>query len=96
MGVGVQRYVPAALPPGKSQYPLYGRLGGSQSRSGQVRKISLLPRLSYPSPRLNNNNNNNNNNNGGLICSLKSGNKLFKLQIRPPSLILLLTTSQDR
>jgi hypothetical protein len=28
------------LPPGKTWYPLYRRLGGSQVRSGQVRKIS--------------------------------------------------------
>ena len=31
MGVGGQRHAPAALPPGKTQYPLYRRLGGSQS-----------------------------------------------------------------
>ena len=40
MGVGVQRHAPAALPPGKTRYPLYRRLGGPQGRSGQVRKIS--------------------------------------------------------
>jgi hypothetical protein len=28
------------LPPGKTRYPLYRRLGGPQGRSGQVRKIS--------------------------------------------------------
>jgi hypothetical protein len=28
------------LPPGKTRYPLYRRLGGPQSRSGKVRKIS--------------------------------------------------------
>jgi hypothetical protein len=28
------------LPPGKTRYPLYERLGGPQSRSGEVRKIS--------------------------------------------------------
>jgi hypothetical protein len=28
------------LTPGKTRYPLYRRLGGSQGRSGQVRKIS--------------------------------------------------------
>jgi hypothetical protein len=39
-GVGGQRNAPVALPPGKTRYPLYRRLGGSQSRSGQVRKIS--------------------------------------------------------
>ena len=31
------------LTPGKTQYPLYRRLGGPQGRSGQVRKISLPP-----------------------------------------------------
>ena len=51
------------LPPGKTRYPLYRKLGGPQGRSGQVRKISpptgirsldpparsqLLYRLSYP------------------------------------------------
>ena len=39
-GVGGQRYVPAALPPGKIRYLLYRRLGGPQGRSGRVRKIS--------------------------------------------------------
>jgi hypothetical protein len=33
MGVGGQHHSPAALPPGKARYPLYRRLGGSQSRS---------------------------------------------------------------
>ena len=52
-----------SLPPGKTRYPLYIRLGGPQGRSGQVRKISPPPgfdprtvqhvaqflyRLSYP------------------------------------------------
>jgi hypothetical protein len=52
------------LPPGKTRYPLYRRLGGPKGRSGQVRKISpptgirspdrqarsqSLYRLSYPS-----------------------------------------------
>jgi hypothetical protein len=31
------------LPPGKTRYPLYRRLGGSQGRSGQVRKIFSPP-----------------------------------------------------
>ena len=31
------------LPPGKSQYPLYRRLGGPQVRSGQARKVSPPP-----------------------------------------------------
>ena len=36
-----QRHAPAAFyPPGKTRYPLYRRLGGPQSWSGQVRKIS--------------------------------------------------------
>ena len=43
MWVGGQRHVPAALPLGKTRYPSYRRLGGSQSRSGQVRKISPPP-----------------------------------------------------
>jgi len=34
-----------SLPPGKTRYPLYRRLGGSQDRSGQVRKISPPPGL---------------------------------------------------
>jgi len=41
MEVVGQRHAPAALPPGKTRYPLYRRLGGSHSRFGQVRKISL-------------------------------------------------------
>jgi hypothetical protein len=40
-GVSGQRHVPAVLPPGKTRYPLYRRLGGSKSRSGRIRKISL-------------------------------------------------------
>jgi hypothetical protein len=42
-GVGGKRQAPAALPPRKTRYPLYGRLGGSQGRSGRVRKISPPP-----------------------------------------------------
>jgi len=30
MGVGGQRHAPAALPPGKTRYPLYTKLGGSR------------------------------------------------------------------
>ena len=41
--MGGQRHTLAALPPGKTQYPLYRRLGGRQSRSGRVRKISPSP-----------------------------------------------------
>jgi len=47
MEVGGQRHAPAALPPGKTQYPLYRRLGGPQSWSGQARKISPPPGF-YP------------------------------------------------
>jgi len=41
-GVCGQRHAPAALPPGKTRYPLYRRLGGPKGRSRQVRKISPL------------------------------------------------------
>ena len=43
MGVGSQRYDPAALSPGKNRYTLYRRLGGPQGRSGRVRNISSPP-----------------------------------------------------
>jgi hypothetical protein len=43
MRVGVQRHVPAVLPPGTTRYPLDTRLGGPQGRSGQVRIISPPP-----------------------------------------------------
>jgi len=43
MEVGDQRHVLGALPPGKTRYPLYWRLGKSEGRSGQVRKILLPP-----------------------------------------------------
>jgi hypothetical protein len=61
--MGGQRHALAALPPGKTRYPLYRRLGGPQSRSRRMRKISpptgirspdrparseSLNRLSYP------------------------------------------------
>jgi hypothetical protein len=42
-GVGVQSHALAALPPRKTRYPLYRRLGGPHSRSGRVRKISPPP-----------------------------------------------------
>jgi hypothetical protein len=41
--VGGQHHAPAALPLGKTRYPLHRRLGGPQDRSGQVRKISPPP-----------------------------------------------------
>jgi len=37
-----------SLPPGKTQYPLYRRLGGPQGWSGQVRKISPPTRIRSP------------------------------------------------
>ena len=41
MGEGDRRHAPTASPPGKeTRYPLYKRLGGTQGRSGRVRKIS--------------------------------------------------------
>jgi hypothetical protein len=64
-GVGVQRHSPAALPPRKTGYPLYRRLGGPHGRSGRVRKtptptgirspdrparIESLYRQRYPAP----------------------------------------------
>ena len=38
--VSGQRHTPAALLPGKTRYPLYRRLGGSQALCGRVQKIS--------------------------------------------------------
>jgi hypothetical protein len=43
MWVGGKRHVLAALPPGKTRYPLYIRLRGTQGGSGRVRNISPLP-----------------------------------------------------
>jgi hypothetical protein len=40
VGVGGQHHALAALPSGKTRYPLYRRLGGPQEWSGQVWKIS--------------------------------------------------------
>ena len=37
-----------SLPPGKTPYPFYRRLGGPQGRSGQVRKISPPPGFNPP------------------------------------------------
>jgi hypothetical protein len=42
MGVCGQHHASPTLPPGKSQYPLYRRLGGPQGPSGRVWKISPL------------------------------------------------------
>ena len=43
--VGGQHHATADLPPGKTRYLLYRKLGGPQLWSGQVRKISLSPGL---------------------------------------------------
>ena len=48
MGVGGQHHTPAALPSGKTRYPLYRRLGWPQGRSGRVLKISPPQRDSIP------------------------------------------------
>jgi hypothetical protein len=42
-GVGSESRPGRSLPPGKTRYPLYRRLGGPQGRSGQVRKMSPPP-----------------------------------------------------
>jgi hypothetical protein len=42
-GVGGQHHAPAVLPPAKTRYPLYSRLGGPQGWSGHVWKILPLP-----------------------------------------------------
>ena len=39
-GEGLASRPGRSLPPGKTRYSLYRRLGGPQGRSGQVRKIS--------------------------------------------------------
>ena len=39
-GEGSASRLGRSLPPGKTRYPLHGRLGGPQGRSGQVQKIS--------------------------------------------------------
>jgi hypothetical protein len=43
MGMGGQRHAPTAVPPGKTRYPLYRRLGGPQGRSVRARKTSPPP-----------------------------------------------------
>jgi hypothetical protein len=51
MGVGGQRHAPDALLPGKTQYPLYRRLGGPQGCSRQIRKM-MLSKLATAQRRL--------------------------------------------
>ena len=43
MGVGGQRHYPAALPPGKTSYSLYRRLGGHRGQSGRGEEKSRPP-----------------------------------------------------
>jgi len=45
MRVGSQRHTPVNLPPGKTRYPLYRRLGATQSRSGRM--ANILPPLGF-------------------------------------------------
>jgi hypothetical protein len=51
-GEGSASRLGRSLPPGKTRYPLYRRLGSPQDRSGQVRKISpppgFVPRSGQP------------------------------------------------
>jgi hypothetical protein len=51
MGVGGQCHVAAALPPGKTRYPLYTGLDGPQGRSGWAQKIS--PSVAVPGEKKN-------------------------------------------
>jgi len=51
MWVGSQHHAPATLPPGKTQYPMYMRLGKTQGWSRWVRKI-LSPSGSIPRPSI--------------------------------------------
>ena len=43
MRVGGQLQAPAALPAELTRFPMYGRLGAPQERSGRVRKTSSPP-----------------------------------------------------
>jgi len=48
-GEGSVSHPGRTLPPGKTQYPLYRRLGGPQGQYGQVQKISPPTRIPGPS-----------------------------------------------
>ena len=39
MWVGGQPHAPPPLPPGKTRYPLYWRLGGPQGQSGRAENL---------------------------------------------------------
>ena len=45
--MGGQHYTPADLPPGKTQYPLYRKLGGPQGWYGMVWKMSHPPVMAF-------------------------------------------------
>ena len=47
-GEGSASRLGRSLPPGKTRYPLYRRLGGTQGRSGQVQKISPPTGIRFP------------------------------------------------
>jgi hypothetical protein len=70
MGVGGQRHAPATLPPGKTRYSLYKRLGESHDLHGRVWKTLNPQGLD---PRTDNNNNNNNKWNI-ITCSIIENN----------------------
>jgi hypothetical protein len=46
-GVGGQRHAPAALPPGRTRYPLHRRQGGPQGLFVRERKISPPPGFDF-------------------------------------------------
>ena len=51
-GVGDQRHGPAALPPGKTRYPMYRRLGGPKSRpvwTGEENLVNYRDSIPRPS-----------------------------------------------
>jgi hypothetical protein len=50
MGLGGQYHSSAALPPGKTQYPLYSRLGWPEGWSGRAKNISPPHRESTVQP----------------------------------------------
>jgi len=82
--VGGQCQAPAALPPVKTRYPLYRRLGTPQGRSGQVRKFSpppgFNPRTVQPvASRY-------------IDCAIPSSNKLLQFLVQTNETITYLHT----
>ena len=53
MGVGGQRHAPATLPPGKTRYPLYRRLGGPQDGLDECENLAATGIRSPDSPSRN-------------------------------------------